>query len=629
MSGANDGLSQRERAALADLRAAQAHHRAGNLDQAEAGYRRVLKREPEHPVALQLLGLAATARGQWTDAERLLRRAIRTMPALATAHMDLGTVLGRLGRPAEAEAAYREAISRDPQLAAAHVNLAMLLNERGAFAEAAEHCRNAIARNKGLMEAHLVLAAALRGAGDIAAAEQAYRMAIALRPDRAETISDLALMLGEARRFGEALERHRRAIALRPESAVLRRALASTLERMGELAAAEAAYDQAITRSPIDLTSWLSRGNCLAGLGRFAEADTCFSRVLTADPAATEAHWMRVRIHTLPAEAEAPLRAAVADPATPALRRAFAGFALGALLDRQDRCDDAFAAFAAANATVRALRSASGEGFDPAAFDADIDRLIAATPAALFESVKAWGNESELPVFIVGMPRSGITLAEQIAASHTQVHGAGPLRRIGDLNLALAAANADATDISGWDPQAAHQAGAAHLSGLAALAPGKARVIDSTPDNILLLGLIAALFPHARVVVCTRDLRDLCLSNYFTLFTDGNPFSRDLADCARRARALDRLLAHWRAVAPLRLHELRYESLIAMPEAEIRALIGFLGLDWEPACLDFHRTERPITTAPVWEPRQPLHDRGIGRWRAYARHLGQLTAPEA
>ena len=626
MSGATDGLSPRARAVLADLNAARAQHRAGDLDRAEAGYRRVLKREPEHPGALHLLGLIASGRGQWAEAERLINRALKMMPGLAIAHMDLGSVLGELGRPAAAEASYRAAIAQDPDLAPAHVNLAMLLSERGAHAEAAAQCRIAVGLSNGLMEAHLVLAGALRAQGDLAAAEQAYRVAVGLRPDRAETLSDFATMLGEMRRFGEAMERHRRALALRPDSAVLRRAQASTMERMGDLAGAEAAYGQAIMRSPLDLTSWLSRGACLAGLGQFAAADGCFTRVLGADPASTEAYWQRGRIRTLPAEAEAGLRAALADDATTATRRVFAGFALGGLLDRQARAGDAFAVFAEANARWRALRVADGENFDADGFDAEIDALITATPATLFDAVADWGVADAAPVFIVGMPRSGISLVEQIAASHPAMHGAGPLQRIAAIHLALLGANAGKAALADWDAAASRAAAEQHVAALHVLGKGKARVIDSTPDNIFLLGLIAALFPQARIVLCTRDLRDLCLSNFFTFFTQGNLFSRDLADCARRARALDRLVAHWRMVLKPRIHEVRYEALIADPETETRQLVDFLGLDWDANCLDFVQTERPIISAPVWEVRQKLFSDHVGRWQAYARQL-EMAAP--
>jgi hypothetical protein len=144
------------------------------------------------------------------------------------------------------------------------------------------------------------------------------------------------------------------------------------------------------------------------------------------------------------------------------------------------------------------------------------------------------------------------------------------------------------------------------------------------PDNVFTLWLIAALFPSARVILCQRDLRDTGLSCYFHRFTDGHPFAYDLADCGRRAIEVDRIATHWLRVLPLEMLVLEYEELIADPEGESRRLIEFLGLDWEPACLDFHKTERPVFTASSWQVRQPLFTRSVGRWRHYERHLGPL-----
>lgn len=161
---------------------------------------------------------------------------------------------------------------------------------------------------------------------------------------------------------------------------------------------------------------------------------------------------------------------------------------------------------------------------------------------------------------------------------------------------------------------------------------GRARVTDKLPDNSILLGVIAALFPAARVIYCQRDLRDVCLSCYFTLFGEPLLWSYDLTDCALRALEIERLMAHWRRVLPLSILTVKYEAfltvkyeaLVNAPEAESRRLIDFLGLDWEPACLDFHRTQRPVLTASSWQVRQPLFTRSVGRWRHYEQHLGPL-----
>jgi hypothetical protein len=146
------------------------------------------------------------------------------------------------------------------------------------------------------------------------------------------------------------------------------------------------------------------------------------------------------------------------------------------------------------------------------------------------------------------------------------------------------------------------------------------------PDNILFLWLIAALFPSARIILCRRDLRDVCLSCYFHHFTEGHLYAYDLRDCAVRALEIDRLATHWSRMLPLEILAIDYEKLVSDLEGESRRLIEFLGLEWEPACLDFHRTERPVLTASAWQVRQPLYRHSIGRWRRYARHLRPLFA---
>jgi hypothetical protein len=160
---------------------------------------------------------------------------------------------------------------------------------------------------------------------------------------------------------------------------------------------------------------------------------------------------------------------------------------------------------------------------------------------------------------------------------------------------------------------------------LAALGGNTRRVIDKLPDNIFELGVIATLFPAARVIFCRRDARDICLSCYFQKFTGAQlAFSYDLGDCAKRYLETERMMAHWRRVLPLRMHEVEYEALVADLEGESRRLIAFLGLEWEPACLEFHLTQRAVATASGWQVRQPLYDRSVGRWRNYESYLAPL-----
>jgi Sulfotransferase family len=308
------------------------------------------------------------------------------------------------------------------------------------------------------------------------------------------------------------------------------------------------------------------------------------------------------------------------------MERVAAGFALGKLLDDANQYDQAFVCFATANRLFRQLRAAAGERFDAGGLRRQVDQLIETLTPQMLSELTAWATPSELPVFIVGMPRSGTSLVEQIAASHSLVFGAGELKELGRIASALTGTSQDRSALRSVDAAAARRLGEAHLERLRSFSAGAARIIDKMPDNIFKLGVIAALFPGAHVIFCTRDARDTCLSNYFQLYTDGNLFSYDLADCGVRAQQTERLASHWQQILPLKTIEIVYERLVADLEGESRRLIEFLGLDWEPACLDFHRTERFVVTASSWQVRQPLYHHSVARWKQYRRHLDPLLA---
>ena len=220
------------------------------------------------------------------------------------------------------------------------------------------------------------------------------------------------------------------------------------------------------------------------------------------------------------------------------------------------------------------------------------------------------------------MPRSGTSLVEQIVASHPDVFGAGELTHIGQIAGLLRRDGAEFC--SEWKAELLSRLSNDHLGKLLRLAPNASRIVDKMPDNLFHLGLISMLFPRARVIVCRRDPRDTCLSCYFQFFPAGNLFSYDLADCGIRHRETERLMIHWRQVLPIAVIEVEYELLVSDLEGQSRRLIAFLGLDWNPACLDFYRTKRTVLTASSWQVRQPLFAGSVGRWRRYERELGPL-----
>lgn len=530
----------------------------------------------------------------------------------------------RAGRLGPAEALYRRVLERDPDDPNALHLLGVIAYQNGRFGSAVRLIGRALPQLSELPDAHLNYGNALREAGRLAEAVESYRRAIELMPERAQTHRDLGWALAKLGRLDEAAASHRRAVALDPADAESHYALGASLHMANDLPAGEASLRQTLELMPDHAAAWHEIGTVLRSAGRIAEALSCFRRALDLAPEMPEIYRSLAVTGQQASEVELNrLRGMVASPERGISDRVAAGFALGMLLDNAERCDEAFPCFEEANALHRGQLAAAGQRFDPQQLRRRVDELIGITTPSLFPALAGWGNPSPAPVFIVGMPRSGTSLVEQIAASHSAVFGAGERQEISDVCDALMIRNRG-RPIEQWDAAFAHRLADRHVAQLRGLGGGAARVIDKMPDNVVVLWLIAALFPSARIVLCQRDPRDVCLSCYFHLFTEGHPYAYDLADCGTRWLEVDRLATHWLRVLPLDMLVIDYEELVADLEGESRRLIEFLGLDWEPSCLDFHRTQRPVLTASAWQVRQPLYRRSVGRWRRYERHLRPL-----
>ncbi len=566
---------------------------------------------------------------------QLIGKAVAVSPRSAEAYSNLGNAQHAARRPAEACASYRRAIDLNPNFAAAHNNLGRVLCEEGDFAAALASCEHAVEIAPDLAEAHNNLGNALRGLGRLEAAETAFRRALQLQPDSAVLHANLGNLLGDLKRFEEAQACYRRAIEIDPELAVAHYGAAACLRSLGDLVAAAESYKKVLSFIPDQAFVWNDLGRTLRSLGRFEEAVVAFRQSLAVNPEFGEAYRNLASCQQLTADDHnlARLSALVEQQDLPIEERAAAGFALGKMLDDADRFEEAFLAYEGANRMYRDSRAAVGERFDAAELHHEIDRIMATFNSPFFASVLDWGSASELPVFIVGMPRSGTSLVEQIAASHSRVFGAGELTEIGNLAQQLdpmiaairSGSEKDASEAGLEYRTTVRRLSDAHLEYLRALNGRAERVIDKMPDNVFKLGAIATLFPGARVIFCRRDPVDTCLSCYFQKFTAGQlGFSYDLADCAKRYLETERLTAHWRKVLPLKWLDVEYEALVSDLEGQSRRITTFLGFDWEPACLDFHRTARTVTTASAWQVRQPLYGRAVGRWRKYQAHLAPL-----
>jgi tetratricopeptide (TPR) repeat protein len=424
-------------------------------------------------------------------------------------------------------------------------------------------------------------------------------------------------------RLDEAAWCFERAAEFDPASARPLKGLAKIRQLQGRPAEARRIMAQAIAMGETTADTYTVLGQICQAEGDFSAAEDAFAHAIAIDPTHGPAHLRRALLGDAasPAARIAELEHIAGRPGLSADQQATLHFALGREYERAAAYDAAFAAYARANAVRHAQYPGYSDSFSSA------DPSIAVFDAAFLAARAGFGDASARPVFVVGMMRSGTTLIEQILASHPEVHGHGELSELRQIYGAIRAAapgQAYPPCLAGLDRAGALRYARQYLARLEREAPNASRSIDKLPHNFEQLGLIALLFPNARVIHCTRDRLDVCVSNYFQDFGPLNLFTYDLPTLGRYWREYDRLMRHWEAVLPLSILRVPYEALVADSEGWSRRAVEFLGLRWDAACLQFHSNPRPVFTKSLWQVRQPIYRSSIGRWRHYERHLGAL-----
>ena len=590
---------------------AQAHSRLGvtlaqlgRFEEALLSHDRALALAPNDAVAFEAIGQTWLLKQDTPAAVNCLRKAIALAPQMPTAWNFLGTALQSAGQIDEASTCFIRALTLSPNLADAQQNLIALHGEAVAFFK---------------------LGKAFSDKGRFEEGVAAFARAVEANPDYFEAYCSRSVVLSELSHFDEAMRSHGCAAALRPDDPLTHHSLGIILTLKKEMPAAAESFRRALAKLPDFAAAWNGLGTVLKALGQFDEAAGCLRRALEIVPGSALIHGnlaTTARNTGDKAELER-LSALLSQPRLSVDDRISASFALAKLLDDADQYDEAFEHYAQANSLKKQSCAEKGERFVIGDIRICADQFIQTFTPQFFADRRGWGESSELPVFIVGMPRSGTTLVEQIAASHPDIFGAGERQDIHPISVALGGDNHAA--IQRWNSESVTNAAKTQVDLLRALGGTALRVIDKMPDNVFQLGLISLLFPSARVIFCRRDARDNCLSCYFQGFAKSNNlWSYDLVDCGRRFLEIDRLTTHWLSVLPLKMLEVQYEELVADLEGQSRRLIDFLGLPWDPACLEFHKTQRTVVTASIWQVRQPIYTRSVGRWRNYEKHLGSL-----
>ena len=599
----------------------------GKLDEAIAAYRQAIGIKPDLAEAHSNLGNALKEQGKLDEAVTAFRQAIGIKSDLAEAYSNLGSVLLSQGKLDDAVAAFRQAIRIKPNYTEAHSNLGVALKEQGKLDEAIAAHREAISIKPDYSQAHSNLGVALQEQGKLDDAVIAFRQAIGIKPDLAEAYCNLGNVLKDQGKFDEAIAAYRQAIGVKPDYAEAYNNLGDVLHWQDQSDEAVACYRQALAIKPDDAEVHNNLGNLLRDLGRPDEARAACEKAIELAPRNPAFHFTLTTLKRfVPGDRQLEAMEAVASDET-ALSpqdRIYLHFALAKTYDDVGDCERSFVHLLQGNALKR-----QSSAYNEAVVCDLFTRIRQVFTPALMSDKKELGDPSPVPVFIVGMPRSGTTLIEQILASHPKVFGAGELQNIGAAVVKLRAPQ-DAwlcfpEAISAMADEQFRQFGMSYVNAIRARAPKAERITDKMPLNFRFAGLIHLALPNARIIHVRRDPLDTCLSCFSKLFTGDLSFSYDLGELGRFYQAYEALMQHWRSVLPSGVMiEVCYEDVIADLDSQARRIIAHCGLEWEAGCLSFHETRRAVRTASTVEVRQPIYRSSIGRWRRYEQLLGPL-----
>ena len=588
------------------LREARRHASRGEIDLATREYESILAEHPQNERAI--LGLKSLREAKQPSAAH-------PDPA-PEAQINEVIALGRQGRFQEALRAGELLAQRFPEIATVPYLLGTINSALGRSAQAIACYEHALRLKPDMAEAHYNLGIALEGEGDKEAAAQHYAEASRIQPNLGEAHNNLGALLEDLGRREEAVRYFRDAIRAKPRLAIAHNNLGHALDRLRQSHEAVASCEEALRIDPEYAEAMNNLGNALQHLGRANEAAETYQRALKIRPDYAEAHQNLSTLKTfLPADSqiEQMLHLLKRDNLPPH-DRMLVNFALGKAFGDTGDYDEASACFLEAN-RLRAQELDYEPGSTRARLKKLIDSFSRDFPK-LEEDADAAGGSMPKPIFVLGMPRSGTTLVEQILASHSQVYGAGELEA---LEQAVSAIGSESPELSRDQLSSLRDS---YFSAIGAIGASEPLITDKMPFNFWWIGFILAAIPESKIVHVKRDARATCWSCFRHYFPNrGIGFTNDFEDLATYYRHYAELMAFWRQKFPARIHDLSYEELTENQESETRNLLAYVGLDWEDQCLEFHKTSRAVHTASAAQVRQEMYRGSSEEWRKYARHL--------
>lgn len=617
----------------------------------------LLKVQPQHADALYLFGVIHAQSGHLPQAAELLQRSVAANRKNTEALLTLGNILNAQKKFADAQAVFTRALKLKPNFPEAHNGLGISLSGEKHHQEAIKHYETALRQRPKFVEAMTNCGLAALELEDYPGAISKLTSALELAPESVALVKSLGLAYQHNQEPDNSLRYLKRAVELIPNDLDTLLALAfaattfkafddarDTLARVneqfpnaplgytylgnlnleeGNLEAALESFQLAAEKGADPAKISHQKGRAYAQFGQFSEAAACYLAALELDPTLASVVRDLVMISTnldveLLATRFAPL---LESEAISSKEKSKLSYAMGKACDDARLYPQAFDHYSRGNKLKQ-------QRFDREAFSDQVEQLINFFTPAFFQRWGEDGSSSERPLFIVGMPRSGTSLTEQILASHPAIVGGGEQIYWSGLTRSLCnkfkLAGAFPACLSTLNPQHIVRMIRDYDLHLDTLSSDARYVADKMPSNFLRLGLIGLLYPRARIIHCKRDPMDNCLSAFFQDFSATHAYSSDLEDLGFYYQQYQRLMEHWEAVIPNPVKPLHYEELVADQESVTRELVAFLGLEWDEQCLEYYKSDRAVKTASIWQARQPIYATSVERWRNYSTELEPL-----
>ncbi len=631
---------------------------SGQLAAAEHICNSTISQFPNDPNITGLLGALLVKMKKYEEAEKHLKRTVELAPTFAKPHEDLGFVLLELNKPHEAIEALEKATRLDPKLNMAFLNLGKALAAVGKgkdadaafeesfelspehkllakaieclqenqFEEADRITREIIRINPGNVEALRLMGRMAERQNRIGIAERQYRRALEIAPDYTGVIVDLAKLLRDDDRFEEAIACFRQAIEMEPENARFHDLLANALAPAALTYEAIEAHQKAIELDPKLAIAWLGLGHMLKTVGRQDEAIEAYHQCYELEPDIGAIQWSLANLKTYHFKDEE-----IEDMETKIERddlgtESEVNFLFALAKAREDRKEygRAWHYYHEGNTKRR-----MNEIYDPVETEVVNDKILDVFSKELLEKNADAGYTDPSPIFVIGLPRSGSTLVEQILASHSLVEGTSELPYITRITRSLNRNRADGINY----PKAVAELDNRHFVAMGKdyikfsqmhRTEGKQHFIDKNPNNFPAVGFIHLILPNAKIIDARRHPMDACFSGYRQLFARGQPFTYDLTEIGEYYLQYQRMMDYWREALPGRVLTVQYEEVVTDFENQVRRLLEYCGLPFEEGCLNFYDTDRPVRTASSEQVRQPIYTQSISRWRHYEQHLDEL-----